>query len=236
MQGGFFLLLSKQWTGRAGIIMADYAYTLKTLIDEVIDEAKDSSLSRPRVARYIRQTHDSVLGHHRFKFNEDVLAETLSAASTDYEYDCDHQQIIQVVLSHISLTAPAEPTYLTPDEFFERYPTPATLTQGMPLHYTDYGNKLYWSCPLNLNYTHGMRYQRAPRRLVDEKDTPEIPVEFGDILFEGGMAGVERYRENHDIAAIHDRRVEARSEDFLGRYGLRKRGLGKARTSRTHRA
>lgn len=216
--------------------MADYEYTLGTLIDEVIDEAKDSSLSRTRVTRYIRQTHDSVLGHHRFKFNEDALVETLSVASTDYEYDCDHQQIIQVVVSHTSLSVPAEPTYLTPDEFFERYPMPSRLDQGLPLHYTDYAHKLYWSCPLNLAYTLGMRYQRAPARLVNATDVPEIPVEFGDILFEGGMAGVERYRENHDIAAIHDRAVERRSEDFLGRYGLRKRGLGKARTSRTRRA
>jgi hypothetical protein len=209
------------------------ANTLGSIIDDIITESKDPNLDRTRVARYVRKVQNNILGHQRFSFNEKVLIQVLVAGDTTYTYTTDHQQIIQIVLTHISLPGPAKPTYLPADEFFERFPLGATpAPAGAPQFYTDFGRKLYWSRPLDLPYTLGLRYQASPGQMPNETDTPDIPIEFREIYLEGGMAAVEQWRENGDIGTLRLRNMEELAEDLLGRYGLRKRGPGKTKKVR----
>lgn len=206
-------------------------YTLGTIIDEIIDDSKDSGTSRTRVARYVRRTQDKVLGHQRFSFNEDTVTDTLTAGTSTYDPDCSFQQIIQLTFAHSTLTEVSKPVYLPADDYFESFPLGSVDPQaGAPAYYTYYGSTIYWSRPIPADYDIGIRYQSAPCRLDEETDCPDIPEEFSGILYEGGMAGVERYRENHDIAGVHDRMVEEMSEDLLGRYGLRKRQPGRVKS------
>lgn len=209
------------------------AYNVASLIDEVIDQSKDSSFSRPRVLTFLQRTQDQVLGRQRYLFSESTLTETLGSGSLVFQYDCDHQEIIQVVLSHADLGYPAQPEYLTNQEFFARFPLPENNPAGLPRYYTDFGGELYWDVPLDKQYSIAMRYIEASGELEDNTDCrPTIPREFSDIYVNGGLAGVEQYRENFDIAAVYKREVEDLAEDLLGRYGLRKRQPGKARTIR----
>lgn len=209
------------------------AYYTDDLIDEVIELSKDSSLPRSRVLGYIQRTQDAVLGRRRFRFNEHRLVQTLTISTTTYSYDDDHQQVIQIVLSHAALETPLQPEYLAPDEFFERFPLPETETAGAPRYYTDFERKIHWNCPLDRGYTLGMRYLVAPTRLEDsDASSPDIPVEFKDILLKGALASVEQFRENFDIAAVYKREVEDLESDMIARYGLRKMQPGKARTVR----
>lgn len=208
--------------------MADY--NLGTIADDVIQDAKGDSTLRTQVKRWIVRTQDKVLGHQRFNFNEDTTGETLSAGMSEYEPQCDFQQIIQLTFSHSTLTDVSRPVYIDADQFFEDFPLGSTTPEaGVPAYYTYYGRTIYFSRPLGGNYEMFLRFQKAPCRLTDEDETPDIPEEYSAILYEGGMAGVEHYRENHDIAAIHEREIENLSEDLLGRYGLRKRQPGKTR-------
>lgn len=207
------------------------AYDTEALIDEVIELSKDSSLPRSRVLGYIQRTQDAVLGRRRFRFSERRLVQALTSGTTTFSYDTDHQQVIQVVMSHADIDSPYQPQYLAPDEFFERFPLPESEPAGEPRFYTDFEYKLHWSAPLDRNYTLGMRYLAAPSRLEDtDSSTPDIPEEFKEILLSGALAQVEKYRENHDIAGVYKREVEDLEADMLARYGLRKMQPGKART------
>jgi hypothetical protein len=211
-------------------------YNVQDLIDEVLDLAKDSTLPRSRVLSYLQRTQDAVLGRHRYKFSEGRVTATLDSQATTYAFDEDHQQIIQVVLNHADLGSPSLPDYLPPTDFFDRFPLPDTETAGLPNYYTDYGGELYWNRPLDKAYTFGMRYIKASPLLVDsDAAVPTIPESFKDIYIKGGLAGVEQYRENFDVAAVYQREVEDLTEDLLGRYGLRKMQPGKARTTRRRR-
>lgn len=211
--------------------MADY--NVDNLIDSILDLAKDSEIPRTRVLDYLQRIQDAVLNRRRFQFSEERLVETLSQDSTTYSYDCDHQAIVQVVLSHADVADPIVPTYLSHTLFFDRFPLPDTNTQEAPRYYTDYGGELYWNCPLDRAYTLGLRYIAASKRLEDTDDcTPAIPEEFKEIYIVGALAEVEQYRENFDIAAVHRRRVEDLEADLIARYGLRKLQPGKAKTTR----
>ncbi|QHC73781.1 hypothetical protein [Rathayibacter sp. VKM Ac-2805] len=206
--------------------MADY--NVSSLIDKVIARAKDTSFSRDLVRGYLQDTQDEVLNRHRFPFTEARLVETLYADSTTFAYDSGHQEILQLVLSSADQAASlSHPQFIEPTEFFERNPVPDTNPAGRPSTYTDYGGELYWDRPLDTDYTIWLRYRVAAPRLSDDS-APLIPEEFSNLLVEGGLAGVERYRENFDVAALHDRRVEDLAEDMLQRYGLRQLRVGKS--------
>lgn len=211
--------------------MADY--NTKTLIDSVIEQSKDSSFSRSLVLEYIQRTQDEVLGRQRFKFNEDTFEVGLSADAISFEYNCDHQEIIQLILIDYSTTRPTiyQPNYLSPNEFFDLYPDPSTNTTNPPFNYTDFDGQIWFPAPLNKDYTVKMRYVERPKLLADAINSkPQIPIEFKNVLIKGGLAGVEQFRGNYDIAALHERRVEDLADDMQGRYAPRKMGPGKART------
>jgi len=167
------------------------------------------------------------------KFNEKRVAASLNVADTTYAPAETYQHAIQAVLSHPTLAQPSELIYLSNQEFFERFPDPAIYSQGMPYYFTDYGGDLYFDRPLDKAYTLGLRYTEASSRLTDATNsTPQIPQEFDGIYIHAGLAGIEAYRENFDLEAIHLRRVEDITEDLLGRYSLRVKRPGKARTIR----
>ncbi len=211
--------------------MADY--NLGTLADEVIEDAKLDDTSRTRVKRYIKRAQEKILGHYRFSFNEDIISETLSIGSLPYDPDCDFQQIIQLTLYHSTLQEIKEPIYVPAEDFFRDFPLGRPdVVAGLPNYYTHYGGKVYFSRPLDKSYTLNLLYQASPSRLSEEEDQPDVPEEFSEVLYEGAMARVEKYRQNFDIAGVHNQTVEEISEDMLGRYGLRKRQPGKVRTSK----
>ena len=211
--------------------MADY--NTKVLIDDTIAESKDSDFSRSLVLTYLQRTQDMVLGRSRFKFSEDVTESVLSAGSFTYDYECDHQEIIQLILIDNSTTRPTiyQPNYLAPNEFFDLYPDPETTTVNPPFNYTDFNGQIWFPAPLDRVYTVKMRYIERPRRLSDSTSScPLIPVEFKDIMIKGGLSGIEQYRENFDISAVYQRNIEDLTEDMLSRYSPRKMGPGKSRT------
>jgi len=211
--------------------MADY--NTSTLIDSILTQSKDSSFSRDLVLEYVQRTQDSVLGRQRFKFNEDTYEVIISSGDVSFDYDCDHQEIIQLILVDNSTVQPTiyQPNYLSPNEFFDIYPSPENNTTNPPFNYTDYDGQIWFPAPLDRNYSVKMRYVERPKRLKDATTScPQIPVEYKDILVKGGLAGIEQFRENFDVAALYERRIEDLSDDMQGRYGPRKMGPGKART------
>ena len=211
--------------------MADY--NTSTVIDSIILQSKDSDFSRDLALEYVQRTQDEVLGRARFKFNEDSIEVGLSSGSVTFDYDCDHQEIIQLILIDESTTRPTiyQPNYLSPNEFFDLYPSPEGNTTNPPFNYTDFNGQIFFPAPLNKDYTVKMRYVERPKLLTDATTSkPQIPIEFKNILIKGGLAGIEQFRGNYDIAAVYERKVEDLADDMQGRYGPRKMGPGKSRT------
>lgn len=205
-------------------------YSTSAAINDILSRSKEPGFPREEVLSYLQNTQDEVLGRWRFKFSEARETKTLEAAHTSLELPEGSQQVVQLVLSHADMAMPTVMTYLPNVDFFERYPSPESEGAGEPFYYTDYAGTLYFERPANKGYTVGIRYIKASHRLTDSVDSvPQIPEEFREILLRGGLAGIEEYRENFDLAAIHQRRIELLSEDMLGRYGLRKMQPGRVR-------
>jgi len=208
-------------------------YNTKALIDSIILQSKDTEFSRELVLEYVQRMQDSVLGRQRFKFLEDTEEAVLSEGDTIYEYTCDHQQIISLILVDETSERPTiyVPRYVSSGEFFDNNPDPFSNNSSAPVAYTEYNGELIFTAPLNKDYTLKMQYVSRPVRLEDATTScPQIPVEYKDILIKGGLVGIKQFRENFDIAALYERRIEDLTDDMQGRYGLRKMGPSKSRT------
>lgn len=210
------------------------AYDVSTLIQAVKDEAKDSSLSTSLLTRWLQRVQDTTLGHYRFSFLEQTATDTLDINDLSYTCPTDLQVIIGLVLDDDVNTW--QPCYMPYREFERKYPDPSLDPATNPDAFTMYGNVIYWSFPLDKAYDLTLKYLRKPVRFTSGSIEPDIPEEYQDILMLGTMAWVEKYRENHDIAALYLRQVEDLSEDMLQRYGTRQTMTPhKARTTRQRR-
>lgn len=194
------------------------AYNSKIIIDSVIKRSKDLTFSRELVAEYIDETQKEVLGRNIFRFMETIEdTDYLSYGENEYELENYIQQIINFELTNESSTL--NPTFVNYRDF-STYPRREEISR--PSGYSFFGNKLLFRSPSDASYLINISYIKAPDTFTDsERQTPDIPEEFKYILIRGGLAGVEEYRENHDIAAVHRRKIEELANDMLLRYQLR---------------
>lgn len=198
------------------------AYTLTSVVTEIQAKIKDTTLPVSLILMYLQDTLDEVLGHNIFLFSEETLSDTISAGSLDYTFSADVQTITD--LSFVTVASPTQtyrPTYIPYRKFLQLYPNRLTSAAGIPLYFTRYGNKILWPTAISEDLSMTCLYVKASPTLANDTDVQIIPVEFKQILVRGALAGVEEYRENYDIAAVHKRKVEDLVEDMLGRYGGR---------------
>ena len=64
--------------------MASYLYTCKTLVDEVMDRAKDNSLSRSLVLSFISDTHSGIFNRRIFPQQEKDFSGALSQGAYEF--------------------------------------------------------------------------------------------------------------------------------------------------------
>lgn len=194
------------------------AYDTSSLVTEIKTLAKDTSLSDSLVTGWLQATQDRALGRTRFPQLEVVTTPTLAINDLSYSFPANHQTTLSLIL--IDGTTSSIPEYLPFQEFDECYPDPSSNSAALPSAWTDFAHTLYWSAKLDKAYTLKLRYLRKPVTLTGAV-VPDIPEDFKQLLIEGTLAMVEEYRENFDIAAIHQRRAEDLAEDFSLRYGTR---------------
>lgn len=198
------------------------AYQLSDLIAEVQTKSKDSSFDSTLITYYLNDTQNSILGQRMFPFMETSVTVALGEGDTSYSYPVDLQSIVGLRLSDpVDTASYIEPDYLPHRIFFDMYPTPESYGESAPTAYTDYGRTLLWSCPLAESYSMYLRYLKRPTDLSGSTDVPALPQEFKAILVLGALAGVEEYRRNFDVAAVHRRTIEDLTEDLVLRYSPR---------------
>jgi hypothetical protein len=196
------------------------AYDLITLITSIRKLAKDESFDTGLITDFIQTTQNEVLNRSRFPFMEVTDSALLAADDTDYQLDDEVDVILALSLVDDDTDQVLTPEYVGYPEFYERY-DPETATATTPSYYTIFGNTLVWCAPLDGDYTLKVKYLRTPSILALDSDVPDIPERFKDILIRGALSRIEETRDNFDLAAIHQRKVEEVSEDMLNRLSLR---------------
>lgn len=196
------------------------AYQRSDLVASVKRRAKDQSFSSDLIIEYIQETQDKVLNHFRFRFMETSTTDTLNIGDSEFDLDTDVDVINSLSLVDTTTDQVVRPKFMGQAEFFERY-DPDTASQGTPCAYTLYGSTIIFDVPMHQAWTLKTKYLQTSPVLSSDTSVPLIPERYKELLIRGGLAGVEEYRGNLDIAALHERRIEEITEDMLMRQALR---------------
>jgi hypothetical protein len=150
------------------------------------DDLKDASFSTSRLTRYLNKAQNLIFNTHYFRVTEKAFTGTLVDTNHTVAQQTDHQATIGGTLIDPDDTSRRvvlnERNYLPHRQFFETFPDPATETAGMPSHWTEFGQDVYFNCPADKDYTFNQRYYKTATVLSAAGDIPSVPEAFRDLL------------------------------------------------------
>jgi hypothetical protein len=197
------------------------SYNLGALSAAVQDDLKDPNFSLTRIDRYVNRAVEAVFNTHMFRFCEKLVTGALTIGEYAYDQQSDHQATIGGVIideTNGNLVVLNADNYLGHREFFEQYPDPSSNSRGMPSVWTEFGDEIIFDKPCAKAYTFKQRYYRHPAELVNATDVPEVPRPFRQVLEDHAKASCEKYRGNHDVAALYKQDFEDGLENMVLRF------------------
>lgn len=214
------------------------AYTLSDLQSSIQSDLKDPSFSSDNITRYLNRGLSAIFNTHLFKFTEKAVSGALTIGEHTYEQQDDHESTIGGSLTDPDNTDNVwsldHNNYLSHREFFERFPDPSIESSGQPTYWTEFGDQVYFNCPVDKEYVFKQRYYRTPTFLSSGTDVPGVPETFRELLETYALYRAEKYRGNHDIAATYRQDFEDGLESMVMRYSPRTSvGPAKMRQHRT---
>lgn len=195
------------------------AYTVTDITAAVVDDLGDPSFSSTRILRYLNRGQDVIFNTHQFKFCEKAVVGDLTIGEHTYDQQTDHQATIGGALidndtdQHVFILD--EDSYMSHREFFRLYPNPDGNENGVPIHWTEFGDQVYFNCPVDDTYSFRQRYYRNATELTAGSDIPEVPRTFRDALEFYALYRAEKYRQNHDVAATYKQDFEDELENMV---------------------
>lgn len=197
------------------------AYTLLDLRTLVRKKIKDTSYDADTVDGFINDAIVEIADLYPWVYFQKVVSGALTVDEHTYEQQSDHQTTTRLVIIH-----PTTPTSFwditkyrkNSDRFFDLYPAPENQDGSQPHTWTEYGNQIYFSAPVDLAYTLKQFYQRLPIELTADADVPDLPRNFREAIILGASYRCEEERQNYDIAGVLQNRFNDRISDLIMRF------------------
>lgn len=196
------------------------SYNLLDLRSRVRTKIKDSSYDADTADGFINDAIVEIADLYPWTYFQKVVSGALTVDEHTYEQQSDHQTTTRLVIIHpTTVTSNWDITKYrkTHDEFFDLWPAPENLDSSQPHYWTEYGNQIYFNCPVNLTYTLKQFYQKLPTELTADGDIPELPRNFREAIVLGASYRCEEERQNYDIAGVLQNRFNDRVSDLIMR-------------------
>lgn len=197
------------------------AYNLLDLRSRVRTKIKDSSYSSSKIDEFINDAISEIADLYPWKYFQKIVAGALTVGKYTYEQQEDHQTTTKLILlnpdtptSHWDMTDSRKPW----EDFFSIWPAPDTQNESQPSAWSEYGDQIYFNCPVNLAYILRQFYQKIPDDLENDSDVPELPKNFREAIVLGASYRVEQERDNYDIAGVLQNNFGDRVSDLIMRF------------------
>ena len=197
------------------------AYNLLDLRARVRTKIKDTSYPASTIDGFINDAIAEISGLFPFRNFQKIIDGDLTVGEYTYDQQADHETTIKLILidpvnstSYFDLTSGR----LTSDKFFNSFPVPDSQGNAQPAYWTEYGDQLYFNCPVDKAYTLRQLYQKLPTELSDDADVPELPSIFREAIVLGATYRCEEERGNYDIAAIVNNHFSDKVGDLMTRF------------------
>jgi len=181
------------------------SYNLLDLRSRVRIKISNSAYPAATIDGFINDAIVEIADSYPWTYFQKLVSGALIVGDYTYEQQDDHQSTTKMVLIHptdsrnfLDITK-----YRLPwQTFFDRFPAPGNMPNARPLYWTEYGNQVYFHCPVDLAYILRQFYQKMPTELVGDSDVPELPQNFREAIVLGASYRVEEERENYDIVIM----------------------------------
>jgi hypothetical protein len=153
-------------------------YTYLQLQEEVLTHQFSEQKYKPLVSRWLNQAQRQAVISSEIRLMEEAKTITTSAGVTAYALPTDYQRLIDLFyVSAHELLVPMD------IRDFDALPT----SEGRPYGYTVRDANLFLYPTPSEAYEFTLRYWRLPADMVADSDTPEIPVQYHQLLISYAM-------------------------------------------------
>ncbi len=196
------------------------AYNVLSLTSLVRRKLKDNSYSASDILSFLNDAQSEIADLHEWTFFEALVEGAGTQDEYTFEQQDNHQVTNKLVLvdpDDSAIYKVMDDYYLPYEEFFERFPVPDAHDSAWPTYWTEYGDQLYFNCPMDKAYKIRRWYIRDPVDLDDNADVPELPVSFREALVLGAAYRAEEQRDNYDYAAVLQQKFNDRVGDLINK-------------------
>ena len=182
-------------------------FTLATVRQTVKDRLDDDDANDSVINKFINDTQREIFNTYVLPFNQSTFSGTLTVGEHAFDLTAtaaSYQRIIS-----LRLTDPdGSEKDLTEDfmeyrEFRKNHPDPARNDNNIPSTWTTWANKIYFSTPVDQEYTMDLDFIRSAVTLEDDEEVPELPEAFQEILVLGALVRYFERNDDNDIAQYH---------------------------------
>lgn len=196
------------------------AYNLLDLRTRVRAKIKDTAYPSATIDGFVDDAIAEIADLYTFKQLQKIVSGSLTIGEHTFEQQADHQLTRRMLLIDVAADTEHDITNarLDSDTFFARYPAPDRNDSALPSAWTEYGDQIYFNCPVDKAYELRQFYQKIPDEMTSEASVPELPRNFREVIVLGAAYRCEEERQNYDIAAVLQNRFNDRLGDLVMRF------------------
>lgn len=174
--------------------------TLTDIITAVRDLLDDDAYDATKITRAANWFVYELANNNRLRMFEssDLLSSISGDTTADFPAD-------MITLISVYATVPQvydmSGNYVAYGDFMKSYANFATATAAQAYNWTDFGNAMRFSAPLNAAHSFQVDYIREPVPMVDTGDDCEIPDRYEELVCKGTLARVMEINEDYAEAS-----------------------------------
>lgn len=169
--------------------------TFRSLQDEVLEHQFSEAKYRPLVKTWLNEAQRRAVIESEMRIEETSETYATTAGDATYALPSNFNRLIDVFNTETNET-------LTPVDIREFDQLPAS--QGKPYAYTVIGSELNLYATPDGEYPLKLRYWKLPADMVEDNSTPEIPVQYQELLIAYAMKKAFMREDDFQAAQMWD--------------------------------
>lgn len=166
-----------------------------------------------------------LFNNNRTRLMETSAELTGSQGDTTLDFPEDAMAWISIYLTAPSIYDMSD-NYLEYTDFMRAHSNFASATAARAYNWTDFGNGMRFSAPLNADHTFQFDYVREPVPMVNDSDDCEVPDRYAELVSKGTKARLLEIEEDYEYAKQERDLLEPLVTTFIRNEA---RGGGKTR-------
>lgn len=162
-----------------------------------LDDTYDNSI----IDEAINWFQFQIYNDHRIRAMEETDTIQVANGATTADFPDDMQTLINLSTTSTSPVQGLMDLYVEYGDFIKQYPNFQSVLPSQVRQWTDFGNAMRFSAPINAATTIFAEYLRRPDLMTDDDDEAEAPDQYAQMYTLGATISIMNRNEDYDEAA-----------------------------------